>query len=105
MSEASSDDRDGLASLASSPASSGGLRSLDVSDADDAASNDDHGPVPLVVRFPRTLYEEYSIHLRTAPIHNTMPACNIITAYVTCHISTNDVTCMLRVVDDMYVWL
>ena len=64
MSEAaSSDDRDGLASLASSPASSGGLRSLDVSDADDAASNDDEDndderPVPLVVRFPRTLYLE-----------------------------------------------
>ena len=61
MSEAaSSDDRDGLASLASSPASSGGLRSLDGSDSDDAASNDDDndddGPVALVVRLPRTLY-------------------------------------------------
>ena len=66
-SEASSDDRDGLASLASwpasSPASSGGLRSLDISDADDAACNDDDdddnddaGPVPLVVCLPRTLY-------------------------------------------------
>ena len=64
MSEASSYDRDGLASLASGPASSDGLRSLDLSDADNAASNDDDddddddddGPVPLVVRLPRTLY-------------------------------------------------
>ena len=65
MSEAaSSDDRDGLASLASSPASGDGLRSLAGSDSDDAActaaDEDDaaDGPVPLVVRFPRTLYLE-----------------------------------------------
>ena len=65
MSEAaSSDDRDGLASLASSPASSGGLRSLDGSDSDDAActaadeDDDAERPVPPVDRFPRTLYLE-----------------------------------------------